>query len=588
MSVVPLSREGLTSAPVEKKGESTNPREDLPLVRVADQLVQAFVDAGVRAVFGVPGGSIAPLFDALIDERRIQVVPTHHEASAVFAAAAFARATGSVGVVLVTSGPGVTNTITGVASAFCDGLPVLVIGGEVPRKNFGRGGLQEGSAYTLNLVSMMKNVTKYSGEVFSSDGAVAALRRGLSLANSGRKGPVFLSMPLDIQSAKTSVPRLTVNVESTFRLDRSTLNAAVNKLLTCKRGMILAGSGCRFDHGPKALKDLAERFGLPVATTPKAKGVFPESHPLSLGIYGHGGHPSSTEYLEGGVDVLLAVGTSFGDAATNSWTDLFRSQACFIQVDVESSQIGKNYTADIGIVGAAVDVLDAIAALAPPARPTRPVFGRRTFKPADQGDVGPLTPQRALWELQQLLPTSTAYTCDIGEHMMFALHYLSLEQPDSFYLSSGLAAMGSSLSSALGVKLADPDRPVVAICGDGTMSMSGLDVATAARMGLNILFVVLNDGRYGMVEEGNLAVYGRTPAYPVMLDIGKMAEGMGARSYTISQPGELLGLGSSALLNGSKPVVLDIRIDRAEKMPRRARFDSLKHFVAGGTVSNLR
>jgi len=558
-------------------------RPDLPQVRVANQLVGVLVEQDIRAVFGVPGGAISPVYDALLDEPRIQVVNAHHEASAVMAAAAYARATGKVGVVLVTSGPGVTNAITGIASAFCDGLPVVVLGGEVPRKNFGRGALQEGSPYTLNLVGMLKSVTKSSAEVISADGAASALRRAMSIANHGRKGPVFLSLPLDVQTTRTAVTRMTINVGSSFQLDRPTLNAAVNRLLTAKRGMILAGSGVRFGHGPEALLRCAERYALPVATTPKAKGVFPESHPLSLGIYGHGGHPSAAEYLESGVDVLLAVGTSFGDAATNSWTEHFRHQTCFIQIDVDGTQIGKNYTADIGILGSAEYVLDAFAELAPPARPTRPAYGRRFFKPPDLCDAGPLKPQRALWELQQLMPSSTAYSCDIGEHMMFVLHYLSVDDPKAFYLSSGLASMGSSLSSAVGVKLADVDRPVVAICGDGTISMSGLDIATAARLRQNIIFMVMNDGRYGMVEEGHQAIYGRTPAFPVELDIPALAKGLGARCFTISQPGELLALGTNTLLEGSRPTVLNVLIDRSEKMARRARFDAIKNFAAGPT-----
>src|SRR5262249_31111428 len=158
--------------------------------------------------------------DALIDEPRIQVVNMHHECSAVFAAAAHARMTGTVGVVLTTSGPGVTNTITGMASCFCDGLPVVLIGGEVPRKNFGRGALQEGSAYSLNLVAMLKHVTKWASEVTTGDGAVSAIRKALSTASSGRKGPVFLSLPLDVQAETAAVPRLSLNVESRFEIDR--------------------------------------------------------------------------------------------------------------------------------------------------------------------------------------------------------------------------------------------------------------------------------------------------------------------------------------------------------------------------------
>jgi len=549
-------------------------------VRVADQIVRTLADAGVRTVFGVPGGAISAVYDALLDEPRIKVINTRHECSAVFAAAAHARMTGGVGIVLTTSGPGVTNTITGIASAFCDGLPVVIIGGEVPRKNFGRGALQEGSPYSLNLVGMLKHVTKWSSEVTSGDGAVSAIRKAMSMANSGRKGPVFLSLPLDVQGELAPVPRLSLNVESRFEIDRSSLDAAVQALVTAKRPLILAGSGCRWDKGPEALRQVAERFQVPVATTPKGKGVFPETHPLSLGIFGHGGHPSATEYLDAGIDVLLAVGTSFGDAATNSWTDKLKPSRCAIHVDIDSSQVGRNYQVDLGLVGSASRILSALAELAPPLRPTRDIASRRFFScPEAASDGDRIKPQRALWELQQLMPTSTVYACDIGDHMMWTLHYLTVDRPDGFMLSSGLAAMGSSLGMALGAKAAQPDRPVVAICGDGTIGMSAMDIADAAAASLRIVYFVMNDERYGMVESGHEKIYGRTPEFPVKLSVSALAHGIGADIVTVRKAGDILALGSSLFLEGKKPLVVDVHISKTERLPARPRFDALKDVI---------
>ena len=546
-------------------------------VRVADQIVKTLANSGVRTVFGVPGGAISAVYDALLDEPRIKVINVRHECSAVFAAAAHARMTGTVGIVLTTSGPGITNTITGIASCFCDGLPVVLIGGEVPRKNFGRGALQEGSAYSLNLVGMLKHVTKWSSEVTSGDGAVSAIRKAMSMANSGRKGPVFLSLPLDVQAEMAPTPRLSLNVESRFEIDRSSLDAAVQALITAKRPLILAGSGVRWDNGPKALLEVAEKYCIPIATTPKAKGVFPESHPLSLGIFGHGGHPSATEYLDSGIDVLLAVGTSFGDAATNSWTDKLKPSRCSIHVDIDSSQIGRNYQVDLGLVGSASRILAALAELAPPARPSRDIPSRRFFscpEAATEGDA--IKPQRALWELQQLMPKSTVYTCDIGDHMMWALHYLTVERPDGWLLSSGLAAMGSSLGAALGAKSAQPDRPVVAICGDGTIGMSAMDIADAAASNYRVIYFVMNDHRYGMVESGHQKIYGRTPEFPTKLSVSELAAGIGADVITVKKAGELISMGSSLLLEGTRPLVIDVHISPEERMPARPRFDALK------------
>jgi len=554
------------------------PPTPTPGIRVANQIVKALRDAGVTTIFGVPGGAISAVYDALLDEPGIKVINARHEASAVFAAAAHARVTGNVGVVLVTSGPGVTNTITGVASCFCDGLPVVVIGGEVPRKNHGRGALQEGSPYHLNLVAMLRHVTKWSAEVVNADAAVPTIRKGIATAKSGRRGPVFISLPLDVQGSTTSAPKMSVNVESRFEIDRSTLNAAVQELVTAERPLLLAGSGTRWDGGPRALLEFAERYQVPVATTPKAKGVFPESHPLSLGIFGLAGHPSASDYVRRGADVMLAVGTSFGDLATNSWTGDLKPSRSFIQIDIDSAQIGRNYAADLGLVGSASTLLSRLAELAPPARPVRSVGGRRFHTdPSEMIDPSvPIKPQRALWELQQLMPRSTAYCCDIGDHTLWALHYLTLDEPDAFYMSSGLASMGSSLSSALGFKAADPNRPVVVVCGDGSFGTAGLDVVDAVQQEHNIVFLVLNDRCYGMVENGHRMIYGRSPEFPVGGSVSEMATGFGARSIVAKQPGDILNIGTTEILKSRRPLVIDVQFDVDERMPKMARLDSLK------------
>ncbi len=319
--------------------------------------------------------------------------------------------------------------------------------------------------------------------------------------------------------------------------------------------------------------------------------MFPESHPLSLGVFGLGGHPSATEYLDRGVDVLLAVGTSFGDIATNSWSDKLKPSKTFIQIDIDSSQIGRNYPADLGLVGSAGTLMGDISAMAPPARPVRPVTGRTLHTNPATLDTGErIKPQRALWELQQLMPTSTAYLCDIGDHTLWALHYLTVDEPDAFYMSSGLAAMGSSLGAALGLKLADRNRPVVTVCGDGTFSMCGMDVADAVRQKLGIIYLVMNDGRYGMVENGHQAIFGRSPDFPVTGSVSDLAAGLGADIVTITKPGEILALGSTTLLKDGRPLVIDVRFDIEERMPRMARIAALKSAAQfpGSTAEPIR
>ncbi len=545
--------------------------------RAADQIIDLLSEQGIRTVFGVPGGAIAPLFDALLDHPEIRVVPCTHESMAVFAAAAHARATDGVGVVLVTSGPGVTNAITGLASAYSDSLPVVLLAGEVPRSLYGRGALQEGSPYTLDLRGMVQSITKASFELTSPEATASVLGKALATARSGRKGPVFVSLPIDVTRQPVAPPKIGAQVSAQFTVEAPLLDEVADLLASADRPMILAGSGVRWGRGPEQLLRLAERGRIPVATTPKAKGVFPESHDLALGIYGHAGHASAKRYLEKEVDVLFAVGTSFGEAATNKWTSAIHATKSFLQLDIDAGQIGKNYRADIGLVGPADVLLRQLLERIPQSRRLLPVHGVEMETNAEKATDGPLLkPQRAIWELQRALPEETIYCVDIGNHHFFASHYLRLERPDCFYFSSGLAAMGSSLGAAVGVKVALPDRPVVCICGDGTLSMAGTELLTAAREHLPILFVVFNDRRYGMVEHCFDYLYGRSLSCSTQpLEPVAFAKSLGFAAFAATKPADLTTLDLRAVFAGRMPALVEVLIDPTELAPGNQRFAAL-------------
>ena len=552
-------------------------------IRAADVLVDVLVDEGVRVVFGIPGGAIAPLYDALLDHPEIRVVTSRHENGAMFAAAAYARMTGKIGVVLVTSGPGLLNSMTGLASAFCDGMPVLLLAGEVPRSVFGRQALQEGSAHHLDVITSCRPLTKMAVQVPFADAAPAILKRAITTALSGRRGPVMLTLPLDVMGTLIRPPKLVSDVHVTHGVEssvmRSALDEAAAALGNAKRPLILAGSGARWDDGPAQLRALAERLQAPVITTPKGKGVFPESHPLSLGVFGYGGHPSASQYLEGGVDALLVVGSSLGDVATNGWSKLLVSTNHFVQVDIDALQIGRNYRVSHGLVGAAANLMREIHARLPPNAICPRRYGVERFTNASAAELGPegrITPMRAIWELQRRMPADTMFTCDIGEHLLFATHYLEIDDPDAFSVMTGLGSMGSSIAAALGAKLARSDRPAVAVCGDGCFAMNIGDLAVAAKEKIPLVVAVLNDERYGMVEIGHQALYGRTPDYSMDgMNVAMMARGVGAHAVSIDSSHQLYATDLSALEEGI-PIVFDIHIDRAVHMPRNARFDHLK------------
>ncbi len=551
--------------------------------RTADILLDVLAAGGVQVIFGIPGGAIAPLNDALLDRPEIRVITTAHESGAIFAAQSYARATGKLGVVFVTSGPGILNAMTGIASAYCDGMPVLVIAGEVPRSVFGRQALQEGSAHHLDIVTTCRPITKMSMQVPMADVAPAMLQRAMATALSGRKGPVVLTLPLDVASAPIRAPRVAADVSVAHHIESPTMRAAIEDsakaLESAKRPLLFVGSGARWGDGARRVRELAERLQCPVVTTPKAKGIFPESHPLSLGVFGYGGHPSATAYVEEGIDVLFVVGSSLGDIATNGWSPLLRPSRSLVQIDLDAMNIGRNYPVTHGLVGdAGALVAEILGALPQTARaPKR--FGIRRFadpRALKHGAEGRITPMRALWELQGRMSRDTMYTCDIGEHLLFGTHYLHAEDPHSFQVMTGLGSMGSSIASAIGAKLAMPRRHVVAVCGDGCFAMMFGDLSVAARNEIPIVVAVLDDGRYGMVELGHEAIYGRAPAYPTgPLDICAMAQSVGARAIAVERADHIREIDFEELLTQG-PLVLDIRIDRTVKMPKNSRFDDIK------------
>lgn len=545
--------------------------------RTADVLVDVLAQSGVEVVFGLPGGTIAPIFDALIDHPEIRVVTTKHEAGAMFAACGYARTTGKIAVVLVTSGPGITNAVTGLASAWADGIPVLLLAGEVPRKVYGKGALQEGSSYNLDILGMTSRITKLSMEAFEPNAAPGMLRRAIATALSGRRGPVCMTVPIDVSGAHICEPDVTVEVSTRFAIPKAALQRASAALGGSGRTVIFAGSGCRHGSGPARLREVAERLQCPVMTTPKGKGVFPEDHPLSLGVYGFGGHPSALSFADGGIDSMLAIGTSLGDLATNGWSEKLKPAKDLVHIDIDANRIGRSYAATQSIAAPAEEFLAQLLEVLPEAR-ARGWYGVKTFtdpREIEDGPEGRIAPQRAIWEIQKILARDAVYTVDSGEHFLWATHYLKIHHPDSFFVMTGLGSMGTSIGAAMGIQVACPTRQVAAILGDGCFAMSATEIATAVEEQLPLRIFVINDHRLGMVEMGNSAIYGRTPDYRIpTLDVPKLAESLGARSLVAEHAGDILRLPLQDLRHRG-PVVVDVRIDRGVKMPKHGRFEAL-------------
>lgn len=473
-------------------------------------------------MFGLPGGAISPLNDALLDAPAIKVHFMRHEATAVFAACGYAMQAERVGVAFVTSGPGATNAMTAVASAHCDAVPIVVLVGEVPRGVQGKGALQDGSSHNLNIAGMFRPITKAVFEATDAHSLPHTVRRAFAVAMSGKRGPVVVTMPLDVQLAKTFVAQVTGRVSESHLLDDAVLDDVAARLLKAKRPVIFAGNGCRNRNGASALLRLAEHTGIPVITTPKGKGVFPEDHRLTLGVFGIGGHVSAQRYLEEGVDCVLALGTSFGDLATDGWSSAVYPSRTLIQVDIDGASFSKAYAADVAIIASVESLVDELLPRLPRSASST-VYGiERQVDVARSTGVdaaGRMFSSTAITHIQQQMPARTIFTVDSGEHTLFALHYLSISEPDGFMAMTGLGSMGSSIAIAIGAALAKPDRQLCVIIGDGGYAMVGMDLLDVERMGVNVKVFVMDDGRMTMCELGHQNVYGRSPSFELQVGL---------------------------------------------------------------------
>ena len=548
--------------------------------RVADRLVEALVRVGVDTVYGIPGGAISPIYDALIAHPQIRVVHVRHETSALYMAIGHTRARpGSLPCVLVTSGPGVTNALTGLAAASGEGAPVLVIAGEVPRSRFGRHALQEGSPETLDVVNVVRTVTRSSASITLPGHAVYQVIEAARRARAMR-GPVFLSLPLDVAVAEVPASTYLASAALPPQPDAAALAAAGEALRRARRPLFLLGSGAR--GAAQAVCHLTARMRIPVITSPKAKGVVPETMRHCMGVFGYGGHPSAAQWLQRHPpDVVVALGCGLTEPSTNSWSTALQASGTMIQVDVDPSRFGRNYRTDIAIE---CDVATAVSSFAEAldGRPPwdLPLTGVTRYEHAKPTDPdGALAPGRVIATLQEELPPTTLYTADIGEHLLFAIHYLALARADQFTASLAFGSMGSGIGAAIGLKLASPERPVVAICGDYGFQMYGMELNTCVQERLDVTFVVMNDARMRMVEAGLGRNYGRAlPMHGPLVDFAAVARGHGARGFVARTLDELREALTSPSDQG--PSVIDVRIDPASSFPMNARVQEISNWTS--------
>lgn len=566
-------------------------------------ILQCFEEAGVEYVFGVPGGPLTPFYEALEERGKIKHILARHESGAAFMANGYSRVSGRLGVCCATSGPGGTNALTGIAASYADSVPVLLLTAQVPTTTFGRGAAQDSTPFGIDLVQIFKPVTALSVMLADESQAQSIMPRAIRAAITGRRRPVHVNIPADLMNKPVPMRSVRVGVFPTAgTVDAEAVRDGAKQLFRARRPCILAGAGAGSSGASGELVRLADRFGIPVATTPKGKGTFPENHPLSLGVFGFSGHAAARTYLlSGAVDVLVAVGTSMGETATNSWDRRLQPRDSLIQIDIDPREIGKNYPVRVGVVGDARAALAELHRALEEIAAARPSDWHPSWLPEVQAARGAgLYPPVAAWHpselrpshlvriLREALPDDAYLFVDIGNCMLWGGAHYEVRRPGTYIVNMGLGSMGHSIAAAVGGKLAAKDRPVVVLGGDAAFAMTGMEVHTAVEQDLPVTWVILNDGGHNMVRQGEQMLCGHDVSHSGfrhMLDIQGMAQAMGALGLRATNEQELRFSLISALESG-RPTVIDARIDRnevPEGLAMRAR--TLNRFFEGAAES---
>lgn len=553
----------------------------------AKAIVEALKRENVAHLFGISGGAVLPLYDALYDAD-VRNILARHEQCVGHMADGYARASGRPGVCVTTSGPGATNLVTGIANAYMDSSPIIALTGQVPRQAIGTDGFQE-----ADIIGIATPITKFATQIKEVHDIPRTLRQAFYIATSGRPGPVLVDIPKDIQILAANMKfEKQVNLPGYKPRDDPhpiQVKRAAEMLLQAKTPMILAGGGVIISEAAQELQQLAELLMLPVATTFMGKGSFPETHPLSLGVVGmHGTANANRLILE--TDVLLTVGARFSDRTTGR-VDGFCPDAKIIHIDIDSAEIGKNVAIDLPIVADAGKALRAIIKILANRIINRDTsWHQRALQVQDyvvdntKADTASLTAPKLIKQLRALLPIQSIITTEVGQNQMWAaLHFQALA-PRTFISSGGLGTMGFGFPAAIGAKTAKPEVPVVDIAGDGSFIMTEQELATSVLEDIPVIVVVLNNSVLGMVAQWQRMFYGSRYSGSLLKnnpDFVKLAEAFSAEGVRVTSIPEFSNAVRTAL-RSNVTTVIDAPISLDEDvLPMIPSGKTLKDMITG-------
>ena len=538
----------------------------------AQILMEVLKEEAVDSIFGYPGGAIIDIYDELA-KTDIHHVLVRHEQAAVHSADGYARASGKVGVSLVTSGPGVTNTVTGIASAYMDSVPIVILSGQVPTALIGNDAFQE-----VDIVGITRPCTKHNYLVMSIEELASTVKEAFHLARSGRPGPILVDIPKDItKQTYEYAPGKAVKLKSynpTYNPNMKQLKKIVSLIENTERPMIFAGGGVILSKASAQLTELARKARIPVTTSLMGLGAFPETDPLSLGMIGmHGTYRANM--CTSACDLMISIGVRFDDRVTGK-TDAFCSQAQIVHIDIDPTSIRKNIPVTIPVVGDCKISLEHLNAfldqveLGNLEEKRKPWFGQieewKSTRPLDYEQKETIKPQFVVEKLYELTKGQAIITTEVGQNQMWAAQYYQFDRPNHFITSGGLGAMGFGLPAAIGAQIAVPDAIVVDIAGDSSIQMNIQEMATAVQSGLPVKVVILNNGYMGMVRQWQELFYDKRYVSTCMdcaPDFVKLAEAYGAVGLRATKPDEV----EAVLAKGLKipePVIMDFVVEQEE------------------------
>ncbi|WP_275076468.1 acetolactate synthase 3 large subunit [Providencia rettgeri] len=546
----------------------------------AEMVVKSLIDQGVKHVFGYPGGAVLDIYDALHTVGGVEHILVRHEQAAVHMADGYARSTGDVGVVLVTSGPGATNAITGIATAYMDSVPMVVLSGQVASSLIGNDAFQE-----CDMVGISRPIVKHSFLIKSAEEIPETIKKAFYIAASGRPGPVVIDFPKDTVNPALKFPYHypeSVSLRSynpTLQGHKGQIKKALSKLVAAKKPVFYIGGGAINANCSAEIVELAEALKLPVVSTLMGLGAFPETHKQSVGMLGMHGTYEANKVMHNS-DVIFAVGVRFDDRTTNN-LEKYCPNATVIQIDVDPTSISKTVNADIPIVGDAKSTLKQMLGQLDQVSSKQDENALKDWwKDIEEWrkkqclryetNQTKVKPQQAIEMIYRLTNGEAYVTSDVGQHQMFAALYYPFDKPRHWINSGGLGTMGFGLPAALGVKLAHPNSTVVCVTGDGSIQMNIQELSTALQYGLPVLVLNLNNGFLGMVKQWQDMIYqGRhSQSYMQSLpDFIKLAQAYGHVGISIVSPDELEEKLKQALVEvneNQRLVFVDINIDETE------------------------